>query len=579
MNNENDKNGQTDSYQAESETGSESMDMPGEPTAAAHGGPTSMRMPQGWRGMDMVFYEMSANNPDFLEIYGYCDAQSYGVGDTIKLHISTTAKAFDLEIYRDGVEKEVVYERKGVKGQFTETPADAYLNGCGWPALCELKVDRKWRSGFYVILLTVEQNGDKKRSEACFVLRGSKKAKIAYLVTTSTWMAYNTWGGANYYWGTHGEKGDASCPVLSFERPWERGFIVSPPNVPYLSTVRDKLRYEREANFTFEPTSGYPFMLGYGFGVNSTGWAEDDRPFVLWAEENGYEMEYLSQIDLDNDRDALMGYDVVVIAGHDEYWSWDQRDALDQFTENGGNLARFAANMLWQVRMSEDGKQQICYKIAADELDPVRNDPARKHLLTSIWEHRSVNRPSAQSFSVTGLQGIYAAYDGASPRSHAGYTVYRPEHWAFENTCLMYGDAFGTVEGVVGYETDSVDYTIRYGLPYPSDLHSPLHGTTILAVTPGMVDQIPSSHEGDAVMALGTGDFYSSYYARSIEGNDKKETIDKYRYGSAQIVVAPKGKGEIFCAGTVYWYLGLKWKNRIVEQITHNVLQRYTGNG
>ncbi len=52
----------------------------------------------------------------------------------------------------------------------------------------------------------------------------------------------------------------------------------------------------------------------------------------------------------------LEGYDVVVIAGHDEYWSWDQRDALDIFLEKGGKLARFAANMLWQVRI-EDGKQ------------------------------------------------------------------------------------------------------------------------------------------------------------------------------------------------------------------------------
>lgn len=556
--------------------GREGMDLPGERTAAVSSGPKSMRMPQGWRGMDMVFYEMSANDETFLEIYGYCNEQSYSTNETVKLHISTTAPTFEIEIYRDGKQKEVVYQKSEVKGKFTKTPTDAYMNGCNWPSLHEFKVKKKWRSGFYVVLLTVEKDGVKKRSEACFIVRGNKKAKIAYLITTSTWMAYNTWGGANYYWGIHGEQGDAGSPVLSFHRPWERGYVVAPPNYPYLSTIRDKLRYEKEADFSFEPATGFPFMMGYSFGANSTGWAVDNRPFAVWAEEQGYEMEYLAQTDLDRGADALEGYDLLVITGHDEYWSWDQRDTVDRFIENGGNMARFAANMLWQVRMSEDGSQQICYKVAADELDPIRNDPKNRHLLTTIWEHSQVNRPSAQTFSVTGLQGIYATYDGASPRSHGGFTVYRPDHWAFQGTNLLYGDTFGTEEGIVGYETDSVDYVIRYGLPYPSDLHSPLDDSLLLAVTPGMVDQKTNGHEGDAVMAMGTGDYYSRFYARSIEGNEEKETVDKYRYGSAQIVIAPKGKGEIFCAGTIYWFLGLKWKNRTVEQVTHNVLRRYT---
>ena len=104
----------------------------------------------------------------------------------------------------------------------------------------------------------------------------------------------------------------------------------------------------------------------------------------------------------------------------------------------------------------------------------------------------------------------------------------------------------------------------------------PLEGTEILAVTPGMVDQHSTGGPGDAVVAIGTGDFYARYYAMSIEGNDDPETVDKYRYGSSQIVVAPKGKGEIFTAGTVYWFLGLKWRDRTTERITRNVLDRYT---
>ncbi len=554
--------------------GREGVDLPGERAVEfGSAGPISMRVPQGWRGMNLVFYEMSANDPDFLEIYGYCDAQSYQAGDRVKLHVSTTSDRFDLEIYRDGKEKEVVYRKSGLRGKFTPTPADAYMNGCGWPVLHEVAVDKQWRSGFYVVLLTVEKNGERKRAEAGFVLRGNKQTRIAYLLTTNTWQAYNSWGGANHYWGIHGKQGDANSPMLSFQRPWERGLVLAPPNFPYQSSVRDRMRLEQEADFSPEGFTNWAFMMGYSAWASSAGWAVDNRPFAIWAEENGYPMDYLAQTDLDQGAEVLRGYDVVVISGHDEYWSWDQRDAMDAFVEGGGKLARFGANMLWQVRM-EDGRQ-VCYKDAAEALDPVRNDPQRRHLLTSLWEHRFVKRPSAQTFGVTGLQGIYTATTGGAPRSHAGFTVYRPDHWVFDKTALVYGDAFGTQEGIVGYEIDSVDYIIEYGLPRPSKLHTPLEGTQILAITPGYVDQIPTGTEGDAILDTAVKDHFVRFYAHSIEGKEDPATLAKYRYGSAQIVVAPKGKGEIFCAGTVYWFLGLKWRNRTVEQITRNVLKRY----
>ncbi len=65
-------------------------------------------------------------------------------------------------------------------------------------------------------------------------------------------------------------------------------------------------------------------------------------------------------------------------------------------------------------------------------------------------------------------------------------------------------------------------------------------------------------------------------WAQLIEGKDDEDTVKKYRYGSSQIVVAPKGQSEVFCAGTIYWFLGLKWKDRTTQQITHNVFRRYT---
>jgi len=556
------------------------IDVPGERTAAVGAdGPIGWRMPQGWRGLNMNFYEMSGNDPAFLEVYGYCDQHSYGTGETVKLHMTTTAPVFAIEVYRDGPARQVVYAQTGVPGRFTVTPLDAYTSGCGWPVLHEIPIDPAWRSGFYVILLKVEQNGMTKQAEAGFVLRGAGQVKIACMLTTCTWQAYNAWGGANNYGGIHGPAGDAYSPILSFQRPWERGFILAPGNYPYQSTVSDRFRLEREAGFTRAPGAGYPFMMGYGWGANSAGWALDNRPFAIWAEEQGYAMDYLAQTDLDRGPAALAGYDLLVITGHDEYHTWAQRDTIDAFVEGGGRLVRFGANAFWQARLEDGGSRQVCYKLLGEGQDPVEQDPARRHLLTACWEHRFIQRPTAQTFGVTGVKGVYAAYEGGTPRAGGGFTVYRPEHWAFAGTQLLYGDSFGTEEGILGYEIDGLDYGFRYGLPYPTEMLNPLPGTEILALSPGMIDQFASGDPGDAVRAMGQGDFLSRYLARAIDGNEDPETLEKYRRGSGMIVVAPKGRGEIFTAATVYWFLGLKWRNRTVEQITHNVLRRYMGEG
>ncbi|NVO56668.1 hypothetical protein HW561_12820 [Rhodobacteraceae bacterium B1Z28] len=540
-------------------------------------GPSTMRLPQGWRAFELAYYEMSANDPGFLEIYGYCDTQSYASGDTVKLHLTTTGETFDYTVWRDGPTREVVVEKTGVKGVFTETPLNAYEVGCGWPVLAEIPIEDEWRSGVYIIEFRT-RNGDQEQiSEAGFVLRGAKKTKIAYMLTTCTATSYNAWGGANHYMGIHGDDGVGPSPRLSLNRPFERGFWAAPDNFNYLSTKPEQYRYKHERHYTAQPTGGYALMMGYGWGANSAGWAVDNKPFAVWMEENGYEVEYIDQYDLGNIPGVLDGYDCLVISGHDEYWSWDQRDAVDTWVEQGGKLARFAANMLWQVRVEDQGRTQVCYKFGSDDNDPVRNDPAKKHLLTNIWEHKSVSRPAAQTFGVTGLQGIYATYDGGSPRSNGGFMVYRPGHWIFEDTGLMYGDSFGDEEGIVGYETDSVGYITEHGLPYPTDLHSPLDGTEILALTPGAVDQITEGGPGSALVSQFLAkDAFATKWAQLIEGKDDEDTVKKYRYGSSQIVVAPKGKGEVFCAGTIYWFLGLKWKDRTTQQITHNVLRHYS---
>ena len=45
--------------------------------------------------------------------------------------------------------------------------------------------------------------------------------------------------------------------------------------------------------------------------------------------------------------------------------------------------------------------------------------------------------------------------------------------------------------------------------------------------------------------------------------------------GSGMIVNFPKGKGEVFHAGSCEWVAGLLRGDAMVEQVTTNVLDRY----
>jgi len=52
----------------------------------------------------------------------------------------------------------------------------------------------------------------------------------------------------------------------------------------------------------------------------------------------------------------LEDYGTVLLVGHSEYWSKHQRDQLDEFVDNGGNLAIFEGNTAyWKVRWEDDG--------------------------------------------------------------------------------------------------------------------------------------------------------------------------------------------------------------------------------
>ncbi|MBL8584040.1 MAG: hypothetical protein JNL61_17675, partial [Rhizobiaceae bacterium] len=320
------------------------------------------------------------------------------------------------------------------------------------------------------------------------------------------------------------------------------------------------------------PMKEWAFANGFGQYYAAAGWAQFDRHFVVWAEKEGYELDFITQTDLHYRPQLLDAYPCVTVVGHDEYWTREMRLAIEAYVENGGHLARFGANFLWQIRLEDDGRTQVCHKFKAIDEDPVAGTD-KAHLLSTAWEDRDVRWPGASTVGVNGLHGLYASWGGFAPHGQKGFTVYRPEHWAFAGTGLHYADIFGDKERIFAYEVDGLDYTFRHGLPYPVPVDGQPDTIEILAMAPAVLAEDEPAGEG------------FRYYVRSsdheglvkcVTGEITPEGLARYKYGAGMMVHMPRGKGEVLTAATCEWVMGLKRGDLFTQKITRNVLDRFS---
>lgn len=442
--------------------------------------------------------------PLFIE--GYTDRQSCLPGETVRLHVSTTAKTYAVEVVRLGAGEDVLLRKDGIEGHRHPIPSDASARGCRWPVGFEIAVPTSARSGYYAVRLRARDQGGEfvgrgprtAESEAFFVVRSAKPgstSKILLQLSTNTYNAYTNWGGYSLY--AYHARDKVQGRRVSFLRP------------------------------------------------QSSQFANWERPFVAWAEANGFALEYAVNLDLEFHPEILDAYKLILSVGHDEYWSAPMRDHLEAFIGRGGNVAFFSGNAVcWQVRSEENGQALACWKQAFKD-DPIYATTDHR-LLSSLWSHHLVKRPENQLTGVGFLWGGYHRSHGQFMDGSGAFTVHRPDHWIFEGTGLKDGSAFGGKDTIVGYECDGCELTIVDGKPVPTYRDGTPETFRILATAPACW------HPDDS-------DWY--------------ERWEKGRTGNAVMGVYTRG-GTVVTVGSTDWAHGLKGKDPAVERITRNVLER-----
>jgi hypothetical protein len=134
------------------------------------------------------------------------------------------------------------------------------------------------------------------------------------VLSTATYDAYNDWGGPSLYTGGH---------TVSMRRPMAPGFLVKPePHRRKMQTEPD-----REGLWFFE----WAEPLGLSVWSGGAGWWNWERAFVAWAETQRLRGRRRDQHDLETARGPRR-LSLFACVGHDEYWSWGMRDALDAHT-------------------------------------------------------------------------------------------------------------------------------------------------------------------------------------------------------------------------------------------------------
>lgn len=508
----------------------------------------------------------------------YPDVVSARPGDTVRLHASATQGPCQLIVRRRGATDDIMAVFDDIEVDHHPIPQNADTDGCGWPAVFSFDIG-DWTSGYFDLEF-VDTTGASTHHFVCVRPPvDTQRADTLIVLNTNTYQAYNYWGGANSYAnvdelqaGVEGEQARSrAIGRLSRLRPYVQTLIAPPPGA------------HRVVNLNSRGVGGFEFPGDLEWIVEhnispydgSAGFVDKwEHIFVSWAEAEGYDFDYATDHDFLTDADLLRDYACVLLVGHSEYWTAEQRHQLDGYTNAGGNLAVFSGNTgYWKVRWEDDDATLIAHKWNGETKDPLWADPKTRQHATHLWSHPEFERPEAEVVGLSFLYGGYHRLVMCVARGTSAYTVYDHKHWALEDTDLFYGDAFGGDVPLLGYENDGCP--IRFddrGLPVADGGAGVPSNLRIIAFTPATLFEPPESPHPPAIPPEKPEILAEIAYGLVGDG-----AVERVARGHAVMASFHKGTGEVFNAGTTEWAHGLAANDPYVVQITRNVLDRFSG--
>jgi hypothetical protein len=414
-------------------------------------------------GQELTFYVSTQNSgtPYIIAIYRLGWYQGYGG----RLMTATSYQIGQAQGYYDGVNKTLV------KCVSCLVNSSTSLVEANWQPSYALTIPADWVTGVYLAKF-IDVHG--MQTYAPFDVRGNSLSRYVVVTSDTTYEAYNGWGGYSLY----DEEGTALATASSL-----RGTKVS---------------FDR------------PYMQGNGSGQVLT----FDADALHWLERQGYDLSYISSVDLHEDPAQLLKHRAYLSLGHDEFWTKEMRDGVEYARDQGVSLAFLGADTAsWQMRFEPDSKgiadrTVVCYQVETSlhnlALDPLYGKDNTR--VTAQWRDPVLGRPE------NALIGIMFSDLTSKRQGFPWHLDVQAESPLLDGTNLRPGQSYGC--DLVGYEWDRV---FNNGAT-PAGLH-------VLATSPTLNDS------GEAGFSDTTYYFASSgamvFAAGSI---DWTLSLDSYRY-------------------------------------------------
>jgi len=283
------------------------------------------------RGRDAPVIRLLGIDAGFLE-------PSYPAGADAQLRIATDAPSLEVHFVRSGPEFGATRSSDIMHGERVSQPLDVVWHWTNRPHILAIRLP-DIPSGFYYAKLTAP---DGRIGYAPFIIRPvplGSVARVAVVLPTNTWQAYNFYDADGNGWGDTWYAGPQAHPAvlrIGLQRPYlNRG-------VP-------------------------PYFRTYDLG------------FLHWLAWSGREVEYVADPDLARLRTGerlRRAYDLVIFPGHEEYVTGRVYRIVRSFRDLGGSLAFLSAdNFYWRVA-------------------------ARSHTLRRTRPWRELGRPEAELVGV-----------------------------------------------------------------------------------------------------------------------------------------------------------------------------------
>jgi len=436
---------------------------------------------------------------DGISVGGYTSRPSVAQGESIGFYISTDLPTYNLKIYREGGTRTLMTTIPNLTGVKYEC-LGGYAIGCGWPVAVNFQVPASWPSGFYTVEIPTTAKGNQF---AIFWVREDSPGSastVLYLASVNGYQATSNFGGKSFF--DLSSDSNLRSSVLSFDRP---------------------------------------------YGSNGRGNWPLEQDLVVWAEAKGYTLEYATTYDMEYTTGLLDPYQVVVLGGYGDYWSWSMRQQVKAFLGRGGRLINLSGKTMWfQTRYENNGRTVISYQNAAsDPISTTQSITSRASDFPILDTEAAITGLSFRSGGLTGASFITSTL--SYENGYGGYWVQNSSHWVFEGTDLTNGSVLGRgtdlETSVLGRETDGTTFNCD------------VDGRTILG-------------------AIGNNGTPENFRVLGIAPASQGANSDM-GFAAFGIYTLPGG-GAVFSSGSVGWSSAIH--DPKVAQITANVLNRFIAN-